>query len=49
MPSELADLDKQQAVELVPDRHELVERVAYQLWEKRGRPSGSPGIDWVAA
>jgi len=31
------------------DRHELVEKLAYQQWEKRGRPLGSPEIDWVAA
>ncbi len=31
------------------DRHELVQRLAYQLWEKRGSPLGSPEIDWFAA
>lgn len=31
------------------DRHELVAKLAYQLWEKRGRPIGSPEIDWFAA
>jgi Protein of unknown function (DUF2934) len=31
------------------DRHELVQRLAYQNWEKRGRPLGSPEIDWFAA
>jgi hypothetical protein len=54
MPNELAEMDKQQAVELIPDfsyedRHEFVERLAYKLWEERGRPTGSPDIDWVAA
>ncbi|MFZ0687911.1 MAG: DUF2934 domain-containing protein [Terriglobales bacterium] len=30
-------------------RHELVQKLAYQHWEKRGRPYGSPEIDWLAA
>ena len=54
MSNELAGMDKQQSVELIPDfpyedRHEFIERLAYKLWEERGRPSGSPDIDWVAA
>jgi hypothetical protein len=31
------------------NRHELVEKLAYQHWEKRGSPFGSPEIDWFAA
>jgi hypothetical protein len=31
------------------DRHELVQKLAYQHWEKRGSPFGSPEIDWFAA
>jgi hypothetical protein len=31
------------------DRHELVQKLAYQNWEKRGRPLGSPEVDWCAA
>jgi hypothetical protein len=31
------------------DRHELVREIAYQHWEKRGSPLGSPEIDWFAA
>jgi len=31
------------------DRHELVQRLAYQNWEMRGRPLGSPGVGWLAA
>ena len=31
------------------DRHELVQKLAYQHWEKRGHPLGSPEIDWLAA
>ena len=54
MWNEPAGMDKQQPVELIPDfsyedRHELVERLAYKLWIERGRPSGSPCVDWVAA
>jgi hypothetical protein len=29
--------------------HRLVERLAYQLWEERGRPLGSPDQDWFRA
>ena len=31
------------------DRHEFVAKLAYKLWEERGRPFGSPEIDWFAA
>ena len=45
---------KQQPLELIPDspyesRHEFVEKLAHKLWEQRGRPAGSPDIDWFAA
>jgi hypothetical protein len=47
-------LDAQQPLELIPDspyesRHEFVEKLAHKLWEQRGRPAGSPDIDWFAA
>ncbi len=29
--------------------HEEIARLAYELWERRGRPRGSPEIDWYAA
>jgi len=29
--------------------HEEIARLAYELWEHRGRPLGSPGIDWHEA
>ena len=46
--------DKQRAVQLTTDflgedRHEFVAKLAYRLWEKRGRPIGSPEVDWFAA
>ena len=31
------------------DRHELVQKLAYRKWEERGRPLGTPEIDWFAA
>ena len=31
------------------DRHELVQKLAYQHWEKRGSPIGSAEVDWLAA
>jgi hypothetical protein len=54
MPNESRSLDKQQPLELVPDflyesRHEFVEKLAYRLWTQRGRPLGSPDVDWFAA
>lgn len=46
--------DKQPPVELTTDflgenRHELIAKLAYKLWEGRGRPFGSPEVDWFAA
>jgi len=46
--------DKQQPIELTTDflgedRHEFVAKLAYKLWEGRGRPFGSPEVDWLAA
>jgi hypothetical protein len=31
------------------DLHELTEKLAYAHWERRGRPLGSPEIDWSEA
>jgi hypothetical protein len=47
-------MNKQQPFVLVPDflgedRHEFVAKLAYQLWEKRGHPFGSPEVDWFGA
>jgi hypothetical protein len=44
----------QQPLELIPDfpyesRYEFVKQLAYKLWEQRGRPLGSPDVDWFAA
>jgi hypothetical protein len=54
MPDESQSPDKQQPLELIPDfsyesRHEFVEKLAYKFWEQRGRPLGSPDVDWLAA
>ncbi len=54
MPDEFQAPDKQQPQELIPDhsyesRHEFVEELAYELWTQRGRPIGSPDVDWFAA
>ena len=54
MPYKLNSPNKQRPVELSTDflgedRHEFVARLAYKLWEERGRPSGSPEVDWFAA
>jgi hypothetical protein len=47
-------MDKQKLPALMPDflgedRHEFVAKLAYKLWEQRGRPFGSPEVDWFAA
>lgn len=31
------------------DEHEVTAVWAYRLWEKRGRPLGSPEVDWFEA
>jgi Protein of unknown function (DUF2934) len=54
MRNELSEWDRQQPLELIPDsayedRYEFVEKLAYKLWEERGRPTGSPDVDWNAA
>ncbi|MGA3107017.1 MAG: DUF2934 domain-containing protein [Terriglobales bacterium] len=54
MPDESRPPDKQQSLELATDflgenRHEFVARLAYKLWTQRGRPLGSPDVDWFAA
>ena len=54
MPDHFGGLNKQQPLELIPDflgedRHEFVKKLAYKLWEERGRPFGSPEVDWFAA
>ncbi len=54
MPNESRPPDNQTPLELTTDflgedRHEFVAKLAYQLWEQRGRPLGSPEVDWFAA
>lgn len=54
MSNKLKSPDEQQPIELAPDflgedRHEFVAKLAYKLWEERGRPVGSPDVDWLAA
>lgn len=29
--------------------HEITEKLAFDYWERRGRPIGSPQVDWFAA
>jgi Protein of unknown function (DUF2934) len=31
------------------NKHEVTAKLAYELWERRGCPSGSPEVDWLAA
>jgi Protein of unknown function (DUF2934) len=54
MPDKFGEPDRQRPLELTTDflgedRHELVAKVAYKFWEERGRPFGSPDVDWFAA
>jgi hypothetical protein len=30
-------------------RHDQIAKLAYELWERRGRPLGSPETDWYAS
>ena len=30
-------------------RREFVQRLAFELWQTRGCPAGSPAVDWFAA
>lgn len=44
----------QQPLGLIPDflgedRHHFVAKLAYRFWEERGRPFGSPEVDWFQA
>jgi len=34
---------------LAGNPHEVTAKLAYQFWEQRGRPFGSPELDWFAA
>lgn len=54
MADKPANLNNQNPLKLTTDflgedRHEFVAKLAYHLWEKRGRPIGSPEVDWFAA
>jgi len=54
MPNQSRPLDKQHLPQLTTDflgedRHEFVAKLAYELWTQRGRPLGSPDVDWFAA
>jgi hypothetical protein len=54
MPDKLKLSHKRQPIELTTDflgedRHEFVAKLAYTFWENRGRPFGSPDVDWFAA
>jgi len=54
MPRKHKSAGKQQPMELTTDflgedRHEFVAKLAYKFWEERGRPLGSPEVDWFAA
>jgi hypothetical protein len=54
MPGQSRPPDQQPPLELSTDflgesRHEFVAKLAYTLWEQRGRPFGSPEVDWFAA
>ncbi len=43
-------MDQASSVDLDDDSYHLrVARLAYHYWERRGRPEGSPEIDWLQA
>lgn len=54
MDNKSSQIDQQQRPELTTDflgedRHEFAAKLAYEHWEGRGRPLGSPEVDWFAA
>jgi hypothetical protein len=54
MLDESRPTDNQRPLELMPDfsyesRYEFVAELAYKHWVQRGRPLGSPEVDWFAA
>ena len=34
---------------LIGELHEVIKELAYEYWEQRGRPIGSPEVDWYKA
>jgi hypothetical protein len=34
---------------LIGEVHEVIKELAYEYWEQRGRPIGSPEVDWYKA
>ena len=34
---------------LIGELHEVIRELAYEFWEERGRPIGSPEVDWYKA
>ena len=34
---------------LIGELHEVIKELAYEYWEERGRPIGSPEVDWYKA
>jgi hypothetical protein len=44
-----ADIERRPVVASSTPTHEDVARLAYQFWEERGAPIGSPEVDWARA
>jgi DUF2934 family protein len=36
-------------ISMTPERDEALRSLAYELWVARGKPNGSPEVDWVEA
>ena len=34
---------------LIGELHEVIKELAYEYWGERGRPMGSPEVDWCKA
>jgi len=54
MPKEFKTMEGQKRIELTPhfsgeSHHEFVAKLAYERWQERGMPLGSPEVDWFAA
>ena len=44
-----AYLETQQVHRAINDAHEMTSKLAHKLWLDRGRPEGSPEMDWHQA
>jgi hypothetical protein len=47
--NEATDDDSAASLQEGEDRYQEIQKLAYELWEARGNPIGSPDVDWNQA